>query len=166
MSRHVSEQLILLIFEVLQFIHNKLGIDPVVPRLSLASFGRILLPSNHPTVYWSSHLTLNWGSETQPLDFWVAQMVSVIWSEGGDFGWWFAYFCSVALDESLSDEGVWMKLTALPWDSTWMSLKTVWVARETNAAGNRMEKNQRRMLTSIPQMNRPDVAGCFPDQHC
>ena len=47
-----------------------------------------------------------------------------------------------------------------------MSLKTVWVARETNAAGNRMEKNERHMLTSIPQMNRPDVAGCFPDQHC
>ena len=47
-----------------------------------------------------------------------------------------------------------------------MSLKTVWVARETNAAGNRMEKNERHMLTSVLQMNRPDVAGCFSNQDC
>ena len=136
------------------------------PDSVLASFCSYFVTIRSPNCFWSSHLTLNWGSETQHLDFWAAQMVSVIWSEGGDFGWCFAYFCFVALDESLSDKGVWMKLTALPWDSTWMSLKTVWVARETNAAGNRMEKSPSRMLTSIPHMNRPDVAGCFPDQHC
>lgn len=102
MSRHVSEQLILLIFEVLQFIHNKLGIDPVVPRLSLASFARILLPSDHPTV--SGLLIWHWTEEAKH-NTWTF----------GQHRWWVLYGAKVGISgDVLLIFALWLSMNRCP----------------------------------------------------